>query len=118
MCSYQHFKGCMISGFRLEVAENCALLDYYAVSRGNFLPLTTTSRIITQKRAVHIPKVHCIMKMKAVCLLQNGNCLPVSVAKHPRRFESSRHLSVQNTFHFNKYVVNLIMHVHPYAQNE
>jgi len=29
----------MISGFRLEVAENCALLDYYAVSRGNFLPL-------------------------------------------------------------------------------
>jgi len=26
------------------------------------------------------------MKMKAVCSLQNGNCLPVSVAKHPRRF--------------------------------
>jgi len=28
----------MISGFHLEVAENCALLGYYAVSSGNFLP--------------------------------------------------------------------------------
>ena len=28
----------MISGFRREVAENCALLGYYAVSSGNSLP--------------------------------------------------------------------------------
>jgi hypothetical protein len=28
----------VISGFRREVAENCALLGYYAVSSGNFLP--------------------------------------------------------------------------------
>jgi len=27
----------MISGFRLEVAGNCALLGYYAESSGNFL---------------------------------------------------------------------------------
>jgi hypothetical protein len=26
------------SGFRREVAENCALLGYYAASSGNFLP--------------------------------------------------------------------------------
>jgi hypothetical protein len=29
---------CEISGFRREVDENCALLGYYAVSRGNSLP--------------------------------------------------------------------------------
>ena len=28
----------MISGFRREVAEKCALLGYYAVSSGNLLP--------------------------------------------------------------------------------
>jgi len=28
----------MISGFRREVAEYCALLDYYAASSGNFVP--------------------------------------------------------------------------------
>ena len=27
----------MISGFRREVGENCALLGYYAASSGNFL---------------------------------------------------------------------------------
>ena len=29
---------CVISGFFHEVAENCALLGYYAASSGNFLP--------------------------------------------------------------------------------
>ena len=29
---------CLISGFHLEVAENCALLGYFAASSGNFLP--------------------------------------------------------------------------------
>jgi hypothetical protein len=28
---------CVISGFRREVDENCALLGYYAASSGNFL---------------------------------------------------------------------------------
>jgi hypothetical protein len=28
----------MISGFRREVDENCALLGYYATNSGNFLP--------------------------------------------------------------------------------
>jgi len=28
---------CVISGFRCEVEEPCALLSYYAVSSGNFL---------------------------------------------------------------------------------
>ena len=28
----------VISGFRREIAENCALLDYYAASSGNSLP--------------------------------------------------------------------------------
>jgi hypothetical protein len=30
---------CVISGFRHEVDENCALLGYYAASSGNFLPM-------------------------------------------------------------------------------
>jgi hypothetical protein len=34
---HQH-RLCVISGFLREVAENCALLGYYAVSSGNFLP--------------------------------------------------------------------------------
>jgi hypothetical protein len=29
---------CVFAGFRCEVAENCALLGYYAASSGNFLP--------------------------------------------------------------------------------
>ena len=29
---------CMISGFRREVAENCAVLDYYSATSDNFLP--------------------------------------------------------------------------------
>ena len=28
----------VISGFRCEVAENCALVGYYAASSGNFFP--------------------------------------------------------------------------------
>ena len=28
----------MISGFRHEVDENCAILGYYEVSSGNFVP--------------------------------------------------------------------------------
>jgi len=30
----------MISGFRCKVAENCSLLGYYALSSGNFLPMS------------------------------------------------------------------------------
>ena len=30
---------CVISGFRREVAENCAQLGYYAASSGKTLPL-------------------------------------------------------------------------------
>jgi hypothetical protein len=30
---------CEISGFHNEVAKNCTLLGYYAVSSGNFLPI-------------------------------------------------------------------------------
>jgi hypothetical protein len=30
---------CAISGFHNEVAENCTLLGYYAVSSGNFLSI-------------------------------------------------------------------------------
>jgi hypothetical protein len=29
---------CVISGFHCEVEETCALVSYYAVSSGNFLP--------------------------------------------------------------------------------
>jgi len=32
-------KACVISDFRHEVAENCAVLGYYAASSGDFIPL-------------------------------------------------------------------------------
>jgi hypothetical protein len=46
-CIFSHFgspvfdssKSCMISGFHCILDENCALLGYYAVSSGNFLPM-------------------------------------------------------------------------------
>ena len=31
---------CVISGLRREVDENCALLGFYALSTGNFLPMS------------------------------------------------------------------------------
>ena len=34
-----HGASYLISGFRHEVAEHCALRGYYAASRGNFLPM-------------------------------------------------------------------------------
>jgi hypothetical protein len=37
-CLPQNIERREISGFRREVAENCALLGNYAASRGNFLP--------------------------------------------------------------------------------
>ena len=40
----------MISGFRREVAENCALLGCYTAISGNLL--TTTRCLTTQKSAV------------------------------------------------------------------
>jgi len=66
-------KLCNITGFRHEADENCTLLGYYAASSGRFLTLedgtryavpkrrygiTTTRCIITQKRAVLLPKLH------------------------------------------------------------
>jgi len=31
-------KSCVISDFRRQVAENCAVLGYFAAGSGNFLP--------------------------------------------------------------------------------
>jgi len=42
----------MISGFRCEVAKNCALLGYYSVGSGNFF--ITTHCVLTQKSGVLI----------------------------------------------------------------
>ena len=36
-------RACVISGFRREVAGNCALLGYYAAISGNFLPTFGTT---------------------------------------------------------------------------
>ena len=37
---------CLFSGFRREVGENCALLDYYAANGGNSVPTFRDSRSI------------------------------------------------------------------------
>jgi hypothetical protein len=36
----------MISGFRCKAAENCSLLGYYAVSSGNFLPMSQENLLV------------------------------------------------------------------------
>jgi hypothetical protein len=41
---------CMISGFCCDIAENCALLGYYAASSGNFLPTCGTTWILDALR--------------------------------------------------------------------
>jgi hypothetical protein len=46
---------CMISRFRREVAENCALLGYYAGRSGNFYQeeIITIRCVITQKSCLY-----------------------------------------------------------------
>jgi hypothetical protein len=44
----------MISGFGCEVDENCTLLDYYAVSSGNFLPTFNLSVISSGFKQSHL----------------------------------------------------------------
>jgi hypothetical protein len=38
LAEWKHLDILVISGFRHEVDENCALVGYYAASSGNFLP--------------------------------------------------------------------------------
>jgi len=42
----------VISGFCHEVDENCALLDYYAVSNGNFLPTFRDNLSVPSSRSL------------------------------------------------------------------
>jgi hypothetical protein len=48
-------KLCVFSGFRREVEENCALLDYDAASSGNFLP-TFRDNVLVPSSEVKNPK--------------------------------------------------------------
>jgi len=51
-------KTCMISGFRQEVDENCAILGYYAASSGNSLPTFWVFEFLTlEKGAPVVPKL-------------------------------------------------------------
>jgi len=53
---YSEYSGqCVISGFRSEVYENCALLGYYAASSGNFLP-TFWDNVLVPSLGAKTPK--------------------------------------------------------------
>jgi len=41
---------CVISGFRREVDENCALLGYYATRSGNYVPKFPDNLFVTSSR--------------------------------------------------------------------
>jgi len=41
---------CVISGFRREVDENCALLGYYAEIGGNYVPTFRDNLSVTSSR--------------------------------------------------------------------
>jgi len=47
----------MISGFRHEVAKNCALLGYYAARSSNFLRYSNLGRQVTGQTSVMATKV-------------------------------------------------------------
>jgi hypothetical protein len=58
------------------------------------------------------------MKMKAVCLLETVTIYQSAWLKVPEDLKFlfiALYSCVQNTFHFHKYVVCLIMRTHPYA---
>ena len=42
---------CVISGFRREVDENCALLGHYAASSGSYVPTFRDNLSVTSSRA-------------------------------------------------------------------
>jgi hypothetical protein len=44
----------LISGFRREVSENCAHLDYYAASSGNFYSLRNNPEEHSSRRSISI----------------------------------------------------------------
>jgi len=49
---------CVISGFRTEADKNCALLGYYEVSRGNFLP-TFLEKLSFPSSSVQVEPIGC-----------------------------------------------------------
>jgi len=74
---------CLISGYRREAAEDCALVGYYGASSGNFVgtiyrPHLQRSRIqkdpwrwdrwVFPKRGLGITSTRCVMTQKSAVL--------------------------------------------------
>ena len=74
----------MISGFRPEEDENCALLGYYAVSSGNFLP-TFQNSLSVRSSGVKNPK-------------DTSPPLPLCIGLVPRDYTPALHRSVTEFF--------------------
>jgi hypothetical protein len=68
----KHSQISVISGFRREVDENCALLGYYAASSGNFL-LTFRDNLLVPPSGVKIYSQ--ISFLHYVCILRTSRTL-------------------------------------------
>jgi hypothetical protein len=66
---------CVISGFRREVAENCALLGYYAGSSGNFLQ-TFRDILWVPSSGVKNPVRYCHYPLRNIRRAQLLNIIP------------------------------------------
>jgi hypothetical protein len=55
--THQSLLKCAISGFRREVAENCAVLGHYAASSGNFLPMFRDNLSVPKEHISHFVTV-------------------------------------------------------------
>jgi hypothetical protein len=86
-CLFHTSTVCVISGFCREAAEKCALLSYYVATSGNFLEITSSGCLITQKKthAFTVCVISCFCREVAEkCALRSyyagisGNFLEIS----------------------------------------
>jgi len=66
---------CVISGFRLEADQNCALLCYYVDTCGNFLPTYRDNLLVPSCR---VKNPHCLTLRRLMSYIYGAPILEVS----------------------------------------
>jgi hypothetical protein len=80
----------VISGFRRDVDQICALLGYYAASSGNSVPTFRDNLSVPSSRVKKSKKESLIIERVDTTLHRNaGIRLPTDTASYPRRTPSS-----------------------------
>ena len=87
---------CLISGFRREVDENCALLGHYAESSGNSLPTFRDNLSVPSSR-VKLESISCPERS-----VRNYHSL---LLNNPEESSSKKHLVLQMYIKYNVSVI-------------